>query len=77
MGTELEAWPERARLRLGSYYEPSFYAEAKGRIHLTGGSEIRLFTTHLWGEHDWSLTYTFDVARDYLSNFLSIGFWYF
>jgi hypothetical protein len=77
VGTEVEAWPGRARLRLGSYYEPAFYADAQSRTHITGGTEIRIFKTHLWGEHDWSLTYTFDSARDYLSNFLSIGFWYF
>ena len=77
VGMELEAWPGRARLRLGSYYEPAFYEAASSRTHLTGGTEIRILKTHLWGEHDWSLTYTFDVARDYLSNFLSIGFWYF
>ncbi|MFL6579352.1 MAG: OmpP1/FadL family transporter [Burkholderiales bacterium] len=77
VGMEVEAWPGRARLRLGSYYEPAFYAEAQSRTHITGGTEIRIFKTHLWGEHDWSLTYTFDAARDYLSNFLSIGFWYF
>jgi hypothetical protein len=76
VGTELEAWPGRARLRLGSYYEPSFYAEASSRTHLTGGFEVKLFTTRVWGENDWSLTYTLDVARDYRSNFLSIGFWY-
>ena len=77
VGTELEAWPGRARVRLGSYYEPSSYADVKSRTHLTGGTEIRIFKTNIWGEHDWSLTYTFDVAHDYLANFLSIGFWYF
>ena len=76
VGTELEAWPGRARLRLGSYYEPSFYDDASSRTHLTGGFEVKLFTTRMWGVNDWSLTYTFDVARDYQANFLSIGFWY-
>jgi hypothetical protein len=76
VGTELEAWPGRTRVRLGSYYEPSFYDEASSRTHLTGGFEVRLFTTHMWGDYDWSLTYTFDIARDYQANFLSIGFWY-
>jgi hypothetical protein len=77
VGTELEAWPGLARLRLGSYYEPSFYAEAQSRTHLTGGFEIKLATTKIWGQSDWSLTYSFDVARDYLSNYLALGFWYY
>jgi hypothetical protein len=76
VGTELEAWPGLARLRLGSYYEPSFYAEAESRTHVTGGFEIKLPTTRVWGQSDWSLSYSFDVARDYLSNYLSLGFWY-
>jgi len=77
VGSELEALPGRARLRLGAYYEPAFYEAADSRTHLTGGFELRLFQTRIWGEHDWNLTYSFDVARDYVANFLSIGFWYF
>ncbi|MCG3204608.1 MAG: hypothetical protein KCHDKBKB_01323 [Elusimicrobia bacterium] len=77
IGTEVEALPGRLRLRLGSYYEPSFYSSSDSRTHLTGGAELRLFHTRIWGEYDWGFTYTIDSARDYLNNFVSIGFWYY
>ncbi|MBB6096209.1 hypothetical protein HNQ60_005131 [Povalibacter uvarum] len=77
VGSELEAIPGRLRLRLGSYYEPSNYEGVSSRTHVTGGFEVRLFHTSLWGEYDWSLTATVDSARDYLNVLVSIGFWYF
>ena len=77
IGSELETWPGRLRLRLGSYYEPSNYQGVEGRAHLTGGFEVRLFHTSLWGEYDWNLTCSVDSARDYVKAFVSIGFWYF
>lgn len=77
LGAELETLPDRLRLRLGSYYEPSNYQGISGRTHLTGGFEVRLFHTSILGEYDWSLTTTVDSARDYLNIFLSLGFWYF
>ena len=75
-GTELEVWPNRLRVRLGSYYEPSYYSDVNSRTHITGGFETRLFETHIWGDYTWGFTYTIDSARDYLNQFLSIGFWY-
>ena len=77
LGSELETLPGRLRLRLGSYYEPSNYEGVPSRTHLTGGFEVRMFHTSLWGEYDWSLTYTVDSARDYLNMFVALGFWYF
>jgi hypothetical protein len=77
VGSELEALPGRLRLRLGSYYEPSNYEGVSSRTHLTGGFEVRLFHTSIWGEYDWSLTATVDSARDYLNIMASVGFWYF
>jgi hypothetical protein len=77
LGSELETIPGRLRLRLGSYYEPSNYEGVSSRIHVTGGFEVRLFHTSIWGEYDWALTATVDSARDYLNVIVSIGFWYF
>jgi hypothetical protein len=77
LGSELEALPGRLRLRLGSYYEPSNYEGVSSRMHVTGGFEVRLFHTSIWGDYDWSLTATVDAARDYLNVLVSIGFWYF
>ena len=77
LGTELETIPGRLRVRLGSYYEPSFFEDIQGRTHLTGGIEARLFHTSIWGDYDWGLTFTVDYAGNYLNQFVSIGFWYF
>lgn len=77
LGSELETLPGRLRLRLGSYYEPSNFQGVAGRTHLTGGFEVRMFHTHIWGEYDWGLTCTVDSARNYVNLFVSIGFWYF
>ncbi len=77
LGSELETLPGRLRLRLGSYYEPSNYEGVSGRTHLTGGFEVRLFHTSIWGEYDWALTTTVDSGRDYLNILVSLGFWYF
>ena len=77
LGSELETLPGRLRLRLGSYYEPSNYEGVSSRIHVTGGFEVRVFHTSIWGDYDWSLTATVDSARDYLNVIVSIGFWYF
>ena len=77
LGSELETIPGRLRLRLGSYYEPSNYEGVSSRTHLTGGFEVRLFHSKIWGEHDWGFTATVDSARDYLNILLSLGFWYF
>jgi len=77
VGSELETIPGRLRLRMGSYYEPSNYEGVSGRTHLTGGFEVRMFHSSIWGENDWGLTATIDSARDYLNILLSIGFWYF
>ena len=77
LGSELETMPGRLRLRLGSYYEPSNYEGVPSRTHLTGGFEVRMFHTSIWGEYDWGLTATVDSGRDYLNILVSIGFWYF
>ena len=77
LGSELETIPGRLRLRLGSYYEPSFYEGVASRTHLTGGFEVRLFHSSFGGEHDWGLSVTADSARDYLNIIVALGFWYF
>jgi hypothetical protein len=77
IGTELETMPGRLRLRLGSYYEPSFYEGVASRTHLTGGFEVRMFHSSIWGEYDWGLTLAADSARDYLNIIAALGFWYF
>ena len=77
LGSELETIPGRLRLRLGTYYEPSNYQGVSSRMHMTGGFEVRVLHTSIWGEYDWSLTATVDSARDYLNVLVAIGFWHF
>jgi hypothetical protein len=77
IGSELEGMPGRLRLRLGTYYEPSNYQDVAPRTHLTGGFEVRMFHTSLFGEYDWALTGTVDSARDYFNVLVALGFWYF
>ena len=77
LGSELEVMPGRLRLRLGTYYEPSYYEGVSSRTHLTGGFEVRLFHTNYFGEHDWGLTGTVDSARDYVNVLVALGFWYY
>lgn len=77
IGSELEVMPGRLRFRLGTYYEPSNYEGVSSRTHLTGGFEVRMFHTSLFGEYDWGLTGTVDSARDYLNVLVAVGFWYF
>lgn len=77
IGSELEVMPGRLRFRLGTYYEPSNYEGVSSRTHLTGGFEMRMFHTSLFGEYDWGLTGTVDSARDYLNVLVAVGFWYF
>jgi hypothetical protein len=77
IGSELESLPGRLRLRLGSYYEPSYFEGVASRTHLTGGFEVRMLHSSIWSEQDWGFTFTADSARDYMGVFVSLGFWYF
>jgi hypothetical protein len=75
-GVDFEWLPGWLRLRAGSYWEPSRLAGAEGRLHGTGGAELRLLAFRLWGTaYRLRLGLTLDAARDYVNGGLSIGFW--
>ena len=76
LGTELEAWPNRLRIRMGGYYEPSNFEGVSGRTHVTGGFEVRLFHVNIWNGFDQGIAYSFDYARGYMNHIISLGFWY-
>lgn len=76
-GVEGELMPGRLILRLGDYLEPSRFSGVSPRNHLTGGFEIRVFKINFFGERNVSMSYAFDVAREYFVNFISLGFWHF
>ncbi|HSI03749.1 MAG TPA: hypothetical protein VLC93_04705 [Myxococcota bacterium] len=72
VGAESEFWPNQMRGRIGSYYEPSRFDAADGRIHGTIGFDFRLLEL-IWV---WRLSGVFDYARDYRNLGVSIGFWH-
>ena len=71
LGVEHETWPGRLRTRLGTYVEPSPFAERQPRPHLTGGFELFLFR-YL---EDWALTASFNTSRRYSDFGISVGLW--
>jgi hypothetical protein len=80
LGVESEVVPSILRLRAGSYYEPARANGARGRLHGTGGLDVRLFEWSIFGlisEFDWwQLSLAADAARSYLNTSFSIGFWH-
>ncbi|MFI5304562.1 MAG: hypothetical protein ACHQYP_07170 [Nitrospiria bacterium] len=76
-GIEGEIIPGRLILRFGDYLEPSRFSGVSARNHLTGGFEMRAFKINVFGERNLSISYAFDVAKQYFVNFISLGFWHF
>ena len=72
LGAESEVIDDLLVLRAGSYYEPSRYAGYAGRVHLTGGLDVRLFEL-IW---EWEAGAVVDWSVDYLNWGLGVGFWY-
>jgi hypothetical protein len=79
IGAESEVWQNRLVLRAGSYYEPSRYDNTNGRLHFTTGFDLRLFDTSFFGLFDTTgirVTPVLDVANNYFSWGLGVGFWH-
>jgi hypothetical protein len=75
-GAEYEWIPGWLKVRGGTYWEPSRFDDASGRLHLTFGLEGRIFSFNLWGSpYRVRVALTGDVARQYGNGALSIGFW--
>jgi hypothetical protein len=74
-GVEAEVIPGWLRLRAGSYFEPSRYPDVDGRVHATGGLEVRLFGFKLGQERRVSIQLAGDVASRYHNVGFSVGFW--
>lgn len=75
VGAEVEVIPGWLRLRAGSYFEPARYAGVDGRLHGTGGAEVRLFRFKLGTERRVSIQVAADYAPRYHNVGISIGFW--
>jgi hypothetical protein len=80
LGLESEVVPHHLKLRAGSYYESARLAQTNGRVHGTGGADIRLFEWSAFGLLEpfdfWQLSLGADGARSYLNTSISIGFWH-
>ncbi|PIE20222.1 MAG: hypothetical protein CSA66_01010 [Proteobacteria bacterium] len=73
VGAEGEVLSNLLRARVGSYLEPSrVKGTSLGRLHLTGGVEVRLF--RLW---KWQIkaTFAFDAAARWKNLTLGFGVW--
>jgi len=70
-GAEAEILNNRLIVRSGSYYEPSRFSHSSGRMHLTGGVDMRL--SLIW---DWRIGFSVDTAKNYLNAGLGLGFWH-
>lgn len=76
VGAEYEWLPGRLRWRAGSYWEPGRFDGVGGRVHVTFGTELRVFAFSLWGPRRGRLSFTGDVAARYRNVAVSIGFWH-
>ena len=78
-GVEIEPVPRRLMVQLGSYAEPSRYADVGARYHATLGGRLRLFEWSIFGlrpHTSFTLTSSADIStRDYFDWGLSFGFW--
>lgn len=78
-GVEIEPLADRLQLQVGSYAEPSRYAEVGPRVHGTVGGRLRLFEWSVFGlrpHTSWMLSSSFDIAtRDYVDWGFSVGLW--
>lgn len=75
-GLEVEVLPGRARLRAGTYWEPSRFDGVAGRGHATFGADLRVLEFSLFGVRRGRLSLTADVAHRYRNLVIDIGFWH-
>ncbi len=79
LGTEVEPWANRLKLRAGGYVEPSRNTGVQPRIHGTCGFDVRLFTWDLFGlVSPFSIRAgaMIDLAQRYINWGVGIGMWH-
>ena len=78
-GVEGEPLPDRFKLRLGGYLEPSLFEGGTARQHFTFGGDIKLFPFDMFGilpkGTTWQLSFATDLAPRYSNWGLGIGVW--
>jgi hypothetical protein len=75
-GAETEIWPDRLRLRAGTYWEPSRFQGYAGRLHATFGFELRVLDFKVFGADGIQVCGAVDLAERYSNISLSIGLWH-
>jgi hypothetical protein len=73
VGAESEIWPDRMKVRAGSYLEPSRFRRSYYRPHVTTGLEARLFDFWRWSARG---TATVDLAPRYFNWGIAFGLWW-
>lgn len=79
VGIEAEPINNLLRARVGSYLEPSRYADGIARQHFTFGGDVKLFPTDLWGiivPTVLSLGVYADLAPRYTNGGIALGVWH-
>lgn len=80
LGLEAEVWPQRLKLRAGSYAEPSRFDQGDYRVHGTLGFDLALFNWDVFGvwpeDYVWRVGAAADLTVGYQALSLSIGGWY-
>lgn len=79
VGVEGEPIPDRLRLRVGSYLEPSRFMGVRPRLHATMGGDLKLFPFDMFGlvdKFEFRVTATLDVAERYRNFGVSVGIWH-
>jgi hypothetical protein len=80
LGLEGELVPGWLQLRLGTYQEPTRFAQSTARLHGTFGFDQRIFSWNLFGILDEAVPLrvggAIDVARSYFNWGVSAGVWH-
>ncbi len=81
-GAQYEWLPGRLRVRAGSYWEGSRFLDPNntpipGRIHLTTGFDLRIWSFGFWNNpYRVKLSFAADFARQFGNSGLSLGLWH-
>lgn len=80
LGLEGEPWPNRLKLRIGTYLEPSRFDDVGYRVHGTASFDFRLFAWDVFGLFDDPLDFKVSASGDIASRYfdwgIGVGFWH-
>ncbi len=79
VGVESEPIPNWLIARVGSYLEPSRFADGTPRQHFTAGADVKLIRFSPWnvfGYGIWRLTFGADLAPRYQNYGIGLGAWH-